>query len=98
MNSKYIVVRERMVDGMGDPVTDSDGKFIDHENIYVFSPKIIHSAFARKVSTRGRVKGAGFIGRQEDGKHFCYGRSDSLNVASRKEDTTLLRLLLGEPV
>lgn len=88
IHSKYVVLKERYG-------TDRDGKFLDKENIYVFEPNIIHKDFVMNNSSRRRCVGAGFISRTKDG-FFCYGRSDSLDVDSRKEDTILLKILLGD--
>jgi hypothetical protein len=96
--TKYVVMKERLTDFRGDPVEDEDGKFIDREIIYVFPNQIIHRSFANKIGSRRRVVGAGFVGKQQDGSHFCHGKSESLGVESRNEDTALLRIMLGEPV
>jgi hypothetical protein len=94
--TKYVVVKERMVDAMGDPIENDDGYFIDKEILYIFPCDIVHRDFARKIAPRSRWVGAGFVGKQENGVHFCYGRSESMGVDSRAEDTTLLHILLGE--
>jgi len=87
--TKYVVINERLGE-------DRDGNFIDRECLYVFSGDIIHREFAHNLSTRSRIKAGGFVGIQSDGKHYCYGKSESLNLPSRPEDTDLLRILLGE--
>lgn len=95
--SKYVVIHERMTDGRGNPITDDKGFFIDRDILYIFPPIVIHREFAERlmVSKRHWV-GAGFIGKQSDGKHFCYGKSESMNVSSRAEDNVLLKIMLGE--
>lgn len=94
--TKYIVVNERLTDGRGNPITDERGFFIDREVIYVFPSAVIHREIAQKMAPRSRWMGAGFVGVQENGKHFCYGESESMSVKSRPRDNVLLKILLGE--
>lgn len=94
--TKYVVIKERMVDCAGDPITDDEGFFIDRERIYVFPASVVHRDFARNIAPQSRWKGAGFVGKQDNGVHFCYGKSESMSVDSRIEDTVLLKILLGE--
>jgi hypothetical protein len=90
IDSKYVVIKQRLG-------VDTKGRFIDKEIIFVFPNEIIHRDFAmNNHGTSSRMRGAGFIGRDKNGTHFCYGRSDSLSVDSRPEDTILLKNLLGE--
>lgn len=96
-SAKYVVIHERMCDGRGRPIEDEKGFFIDRDVLYVFPPIIIHRDFANKISMHeDRWVGAGFVGKQSDGKHFCYGKSESMEVSSRAEDTVLLKIMLGE--
>lgn len=95
MNTKYVVLYERMCDGRGDPI-EHEGKFVDVEVIYIFPSNIVHRDFANKIVPRSRWRGAGFVSKQVDGKHFCHGKSESMGVASRPEDNVLLNILLGE--
>jgi hypothetical protein len=95
--AKYVVIHERLTDGRGNPITDDEGFFVDREVIYVFPAMVIHREFAENLMVpKSRWRGAGFVGRQENGVHFCYGKSESMNVDSRSEDTILLKILLGE--
>ncbi len=85
--AKYIVIRER-----------NDVTGFREENIYPFSSHIIHKNMAVKIGGElgpNRVLGAGFIRFTEKGP-VCYGRSVSLNVSSREEDSLLAKIAFGD--
>jgi hypothetical protein len=85
IQSKYVVLRQH------------DSRFGESENIYVFPDNVIHADIVRDMRPNGcECIGAGFVVRGLDGEHYCNGRSDSLELESRPEDTVLLKLLLGE--
>lgn len=84
--AKYIVLRER--DQFNDRV----------QNIYPFNSLQIHKDVAIKIGGElgpRRVVGAGFIRFEPDGP-ICYGKSVSLKVESRPEDTILAKRAFGE--
>jgi len=61
------------------------------EAIFVFSPHVEHSKFAKHM---GVVLSAGFVNMETK---TCYGESISLRIKSRPEiDNILLRILLEE--
>ncbi|MGZ8924601.1 MAG: hypothetical protein ACXW2E_01830 [Nitrososphaeraceae archaeon] len=82
-------------------VTMQDEK--GNETLYMFPKLIGHDAFAENVdSIRNQTYGnwerifrqpisAGFV----DRNWKCYGRSESLNLGSRPEDTELLKKQMG---
>jgi hypothetical protein len=60
----------------------------------VFGDIMPHNTLAKGV--RGTVVGAGFCYITDEGKYFCYGRSESLNIDSRGEvDSKFLNKYLG---
>jgi hypothetical protein len=71
----------------------------DYGQFMVFSPLVIHKHAVRLLedSTRGVVVGAGFIDIGPRGV-TCFGRSESLGVASRKEDAIIIAGQMGFPV
>lgn len=95
MMTKYIVFKKRRTDMNGNVETDNQGYFYDDEVMVIFPEYVAHSNMAELCTRERYVLSAGFIG-YHDGKHFCYGRSESLDIGSRKEDAALLRQLLGE--
>lgn len=88
MKMKYVVTRNEA----------------DLEEIFLFLPTINHDAMAEalsgiKNSTRGnwyrvhrQAVSAGFV----DRAGACYGRSESLGLSARPEDTRLLARFMGE--
>ena len=63
----------------------------DYENIFVFSSKVVHKAVAKRMD--GVIVSAGFVAKDDTGKLYCQGHSESLRVGWREEDNILLRSL-----
>lgn len=64
--------------------------------IILFPPHLNHTDMANAFSHR-EVVSAGFVMQGEDGNLVCYGRSDSLKVDSKPEDSVYANLLLHPP-
>lgn len=70
-----------------------DGNLSD--TIYLFPGHVQHADFAQTVgATKDILLSAGFVSHSKDGLN-CYGRSVSLDLASRSEDTKLLMREFG---
>ena len=67
-----------------------EGPFGDSDDILIFPNHMTHSSVAAGFN----VISAGFLTIQ-DGKVGCFGRSVSLNVDSRDEDTAIAARALG---
>jgi hypothetical protein len=67
------------------------------ETLYIFPEHITHAAFARHNAPERAIISAGFVGLR-DNEICCYGHSESLNVASRPEDTELLNIMFGRTI
>ena len=77
---KYIVVKTQYADEVEDVV----------EEIYVFPKAVHHDCFYEIINNQDEFRkliSAGFV----DSNLQCYGKSETLNVESRKEDTDLLK-------
>ncbi len=62
---------------------------------YVFSDLVSHDDFAHRIG--GKPISAGFCYITEDGQYQTYGKSISLNLESRPEDTNILnKFLVGD--
>lgn len=68
-----------------------DSQYIDEP--YIFPDHINHSDFARLFDPQ-KVISAGFVLSSTNGI-TCYGRSESLNIGSRSEDTDIINKMLG---
>lgn len=71
-----------------------------NEDLVVFSNQVTHIEMARNRRIFRNVLGAGFIRINTiDGQlHVsCYGRSESLGIDSREEDSNLARYILDLP-
>lgn len=65
-------------------------------------PGLTHREVARAIRSgenvkRGETLSAGFVEWDFDGRPFCCGRSESLDIASREDDTAALRAEWGMP-
>jgi hypothetical protein len=66
------------------------------EMMFIFSPVMSHAYVASAF--KHEVVSAGFVMQGNDGKMVCYGRSDSLRLASRhEEDSFYANLMLSPP-
>ena len=63
------------------------------DSIVVFPHLIQHREIANRM--QWPVLGAGFIQLDDKGKWHCFGKSISLNVVSRPEDTVIARKQLS---
>lgn len=71
-----------------------NAKYIVYQHYpFIFPPYIDHSIFARRNKfDRNEIQGSGFIRFGKNGPE-CYGKSISLDIKSREEDTEcVLRL------
>ena len=75
-------------------------KYVRHNELgFILWPKaeaLWHSGVGRLLLSKGgTLVSAGFVSFQENGLPKCYGYSESLNLHSKEEDTTLLIQQLG---
>ena len=82
MQFKYVIMEaDRFAHG------ETNGE--EHEVAFLFPGIIVHADFARfrrHTNLRGSaIVASGFVDIGRDGKPYCYGRSESLNIGSRGE-------------
>jgi len=60
------------------------------EHVFIFPRTINHNDFAKFMRIH-EVRSAGFFSLDDAGEMHCYGKSESLNVPSRPQDTELVK-------
>ena len=65
------------------------------ETSYVFPEFINHAVFARGIAPERDIVSAGFIEQRCDCSFHCSGRSESLGLDARPDDTMLANIMFG---
>jgi hypothetical protein len=73
---------------------------VNDKHALIFPDALYHKdafLFFRSGTSGGKVTGAGYIGADNDGKLYTYGRSEGFNIDSKPEDMELIMQALHRP-